>query len=231
MFSYKQHSTNSGPRRDISKDAFISCIFSFLFINFKNILTYWNSTQGLFSLQKVSPLGSSSLSGMKSTCQLLLFFFYSIIYCCWGAFLSKKRYLYITTIICSFYFFMLMYRLSRYFLIPTQYFDVKMAIKTRLLDDLTYPLSYLNCGFSLQASLLVCVVKLTISLSSTPILLWTNLHTWRHHSLSIIRLKQEEKEKLLLMFSGNYAFSPNNWKFSTFPLQVSSKSQTNPTQR
>lgn len=91
-------------------------------------------------------------------------------------FLSEKRYLYIVTIIWSLYFFMVIHRLSRYFLISRPYFDVKMAISnnrhTRLLEVIIYPLNYLSCGFSLQASFFVfSVVRFTVSLSRTSILL------------------------------------------------------------
>lgn len=96
--------------------------------------------------------------------------------------LSKKGYMYIMIIIRRLYFFTFIYRLSRYFLIPNLYFGIKMAIsynkQTRLLEVITYPLYYLNCGFSLKVSFfLSCVVRFTISLSGTSFFVSVNKPT------------------------------------------------------
>lgn len=139
---------------------------------------YWHTSIPLkddFLCYKTT-LNSSSISGVKSTYQPLLFFFYNIIYCCWGV-LYQKRGICISWLLFGAYISLCLFTgFQDIFWYQGRILIWKMAIsnnrQTRLLEVITYHLNYLNYGFSLQASFFVfCVVRFTVSLSSTSILL------------------------------------------------------------
>lgn len=145
FFSQKQHSRNNISNKDISKDIFIFCSYSFTiyFVKYIDKLVF-HSKMVFFTTRPLKCcLFIWDVTDMPDT----PFLFFAMLFILVEVILLSKR-----GILYHDHYLKIIFVMSRYFPIPKLYFDIKMAIshnkQSILLDIITYPLNYLNCGFS-----------------------------------------------------------------------------------